>query len=66
VAQVQTGSQLQVQFWQPQEALDEIGESIGFVFIDDLVSSLSTESSARSYKVSARGRVFLDQRRVGD
>jgi hypothetical protein len=33
VAQVQTGWQLQLQFWQVQEALD----LVFFVFIDDMV-----------------------------
>ena len=35
VAQVQTGVQLQLQFWQLQEALDETVDLVGFVFMDD-------------------------------
>jgi hypothetical protein len=46
VAQVQTGVQSQLQFWQRQEALDETEDLVGFVFMGDLVSSLSTESLA--------------------
>jgi hypothetical protein len=49
VAQVQTGLQLQLQFWQPQEALDETRELVGFVFMCDWVSYLLTESFAESY-----------------
>jgi hypothetical protein len=33
VAQVQTGVQLQEQFWQLQDAWDGTGELVGFVFI---------------------------------
>ena len=33
VAQVQTGLQLQLQFWQVQEALDENVDLVGFVFM---------------------------------
>jgi hypothetical protein len=41
VAQVQTGLQSQLQFWQVQEELDESVDSVGFVFfMGDLVSSL--------------------------
>ena len=49
VAQVQTGLQLQLQFWQSQEALDKTLDLAGFVFMDDLVSTLSTEPFAESY-----------------
>ena len=35
VAQVQTGLQLQLQFWQAQEALDETEDLVGFVFMFD-------------------------------
>lgn len=35
VAQVQTGVQLQLQFWQLQEALDETVDLVGFVFMGD-------------------------------
>jgi hypothetical protein len=45
---VQTGMQLQLQFWQLQEALDGTDDLVGFVFMCDLVSSLSTESFAES------------------
>ena len=58
VAQVQTGSQLQLQFWQLQEAWDETGDLVGFVFMCDLVSSLSTESFAQSYTGYALSLVF--------
>src|SRR4051812_36024916 len=49
VAQVQTGVQLQLQFWPVQAALDEMMDWEGFFFMDDLVSSLSTEPFPRSY-----------------
>lgn len=56
VAQVQTGVQSQVQLWQLQETLDETVEGVGFVFMDDLVSSLSTEPFAESYRVRCDAR----------
>jgi hypothetical protein len=34
VAQVHTGSQLQLQSWQLQEAFNETADSVGLVFID--------------------------------
>lgn len=35
VAQVQIGVQLQLQFWQLQESLDETVDLVGFVFMGD-------------------------------
>jgi hypothetical protein len=49
VLQAQTGLQLQLQFSQLQEALDEAVSWVGLFFMDDLVSTRSTESFARSY-----------------
>jgi len=60
VAQVQTGLQLQLQFWQLQEALDETVDLVGFVFMDDLVSTMSTEALVQSYK---SGKVFWIDRK---
>lgn len=54
VSQVQTGSQLQLQFSQVQEALAGSVEGFGCVFMDDLVSSLSTEPFAESYRTPLR------------
>lgn len=49
VAQVQTGLQLQLQFWQLQEAFAETGDLVFFVFMDDMVSSPLTEPLVQSY-----------------
>lgn len=49
VPQVQTGSQLQVQFWQLHEALVETLDLVVFVFIGDIVSSPLTEPLTESY-----------------
>lgn len=50
VAQVQTGSHWQLQFWQAQAALDEAVGLVGLFFMDDMVSSLSTEPGGESYR----------------